>query len=124
MKKIGLLLSALLLAFVFVNAQPDFDPAAMIKRQVDQLTEACSLTKDQVPKVEAIVKKYNEKMMAMFQDAGGGGDQNAMREKMTKMREEQTKEMKAILSVEQGVKYDKFLADQMERFRQMGAPGN
>jgi periplasmic protein CpxP/Spy len=121
MKKFGLLLSVLLMTVVFVKAQPD--PAEMVKRQVDQLTEACSLTKDQVPKVEVIVKKYSEKMMAMFQEMGGGGDRDAMREKMTKNREEQSKEIKAILTADQAKKYDKFLAEQMERMRQMGGPG-
>lgn len=125
MKRICLLLVVLFSMTVFVHAQPGMmDPAEMVKRQVEQLTTSLSLTKDQVPKVETIVKKYNEKIMAMFEDMrDGGGDFSAMREKMTKVQEEQTKEMKTILTAEQGTQYDKFLEEQRERMRQMGGPG-
>ena len=125
MKKIGFLLAALLLADVFVNGQPQIDPEEMIKMQVERLTEALDLTKDQVPKVETIVRKTSEKMMAMFEDMGPGGDFSEMREKMEKVQEEQTKQMKEILSDEQDKKYDKFLEEQRERMRQMrGGFGN
>ncbi|MBN1821180.1 MAG: hypothetical protein JXR31_01165 [Prolixibacteraceae bacterium] len=129
MKKIGLLLAALLVAVIFVNAQPpggqggNFDPEQMIKRQVDQIVEACGLSKEQTQKVEAIVRKGNEKRMEMFQDMGGGGDREAMREKMNKMRDEQTKEIKAVLTEEQAKKYDKFLEEQEQRRRERGFGG-
>jgi len=126
MKKIGLLLIVLFWAGVLVQAQPGMmDPAEMIKQRVDQITQACSLTKDQVPKVEAVVKKYNEKMMAMFQDMGdgGGGDFSAMREKMTKLMDDQNKEIKAVLTADQATKYDKFVQEERERMRQMGPGG-
>ena len=131
MKKLGLVLITFLLTVVFVNAQPgNFDPQAMIKRQVDQLTETCSLTKDQVPKVEAIVKKYSDQRTKMFQDmqnGGGGGDFSAMREKMTKMQDDQAKEIKAILTADQAKKYDAWLKERQERMQQRmnggGGPG-
>ena len=124
MKKIGLLLTTLLLTVVFVNAQPgNFDPEEMIKRQLDGIVEACDLSKDQAGNVEAIIRKTNEKRMAMFQDMGGGGDREAMREKMTQMREEETKEIKAVLNEEQVKKYDKYLEEQAERRRNRGGFG-
>ncbi len=124
MKKLGLLVTALFVTFVFVNAQPgNFDPEAMIQRQVDQIKEACDLTDEQVPQVKAVVKKYNEKMMEMFQGMGPDGDREAMREKMTQNRENQTNEIKEILTDEQDAKYDAFLEEQAERFRNRGGGG-
>ena len=119
MKKIGLLF-IFILSVVLVKAQPgNFDPAQMIKRQVDQLTETCSLTKDQVPKVEAIVKKYSDKRMAMFQDAqNGGGDRQAMMDKFTKLQSDQDKEVKALLTEDQAKKYDAYVKEREERMRQ------
>jgi Spy/CpxP family protein refolding chaperone len=128
MKKIGLLLSVLMIFGLMVKAQPGggmMDPAEMVKRNVDQINQTCTLTKEQLPKVEAIVKKYSDKTMEMFQgmQGGGGGDFSAMREKMTKLQDDQTKELKAVLTAEQSAKYDKFLQERRERMRQMGGPG-
>jgi len=123
MKKIGLLLTFLFLSVVFVKAQPgNFDPEEMIKRQVEGITEACDLSEDQVTKVEAIIRKSNEKMMALFQEMGGGGDREAMREKMGEIRDEQTKEIKAVLTEEQAEKYDEYMEEMRQRMRQ-GRPG-
>ena len=128
MKKVGLVLITLLLTVVFVNAQPgNFDPAARLKRQLDQLTQTCSLTKDQVPKVETILKKYSDQRSKMFQDMQNGGDRSAMRDKMTKMQDDQSKEIKAILTADQAKKYDAYLKEQQERRQQRmnggGGPG-
>jgi len=118
MKKLGLLVTALFVAFVFVKAQPgNFNPEAMIQRQMDQITGACDLTDEQVPQVKAVVKKYSNKMMELFQEMGPDGDREAMREKMTQNRENQTKEIKEILTDEQDAKYDAFLEEQAKRFR-------
>jgi periplasmic protein CpxP/Spy len=124
MKKLGLLFATLFVTLMFVNAQPgNFDPEAMIQRQVDQIKEACDLTDEQVPQVKAVVKKYSDKMMELFQDMGPGGDREAMREKMTENREKQTQEIKEILTDEQDAKYDAFLEEQAERRRNRGGGG-
>lgn len=123
MRKIGLLLIALLVTVVFVKAQPgNFDPEAMVKRQLDGIVEACGLDKEQAKKVEAIIRKGNEKRMEMFQDMGGG-DREAMRAKMTEFQENQTKEIKAVLTADQSKKYDKYLEEQAERRRERGGFG-
>lgn len=128
MKKIGLLLTAMLFAVMFVSAQPGggMDPAERAKRQVEQLKTTLSLNADQVTKVEAIVKKYGEQQSKMFQEMmDGGGDREAMRGKMTKMREDQTKEIKAVLTADQSKKYDEYLKEQDARRQQggFGGPG-
>lgn len=123
MKKISLLLTALFFAVLFVNAQPggqQSTPEERAKRQVEQLTTALSLNKDQAAKVEAISLKYGKQQGELFQSMGQGGDREAMREKMTAIREAQTKEIKAILTPEQSAKYDKYLEEQRSRMRQGG----
>ena len=124
MKKIGLLMMVLFIAVSFAKAQPgNFDPEAMIKRQVDGIVEACELSKDQATKVEAIIRKGNEQRMQMFQDMGQGGDREAMREKMNKMRDDQNAEIKKLLTADQSKKYDKYLEEQAARRRERGGFG-
>jgi periplasmic protein CpxP/Spy len=127
MKKTGLVLLALLAFTVVTFAQNrgsgNFDPKEMAKRQTEQLTEELDLNKDQQKKVLELNEKYSEKMSAMFQDMrSGGGDREAMREKMGKMREEQNKEMKKILTEDQYKKYEKYLEERRSR-RGQGRPG-
>jgi periplasmic protein CpxP/Spy len=127
MKKTGLVLLALLAFTVVTVAQNrgsgNFDPKEMAKRQTEQLTEELDLNKDQQKKVLELNEKYSEKMSAMFQDMrSGGGDREAMREKMGKMREEQNKEMKKLLTEDQYKKYEKYLEERRSS-RGQGGPG-
>ena len=50
-------------------------------------------------------------------------ERDAMREKMQKMREEQTAKIKAVLSEEQFAKYEQIQAERLERMRQGGFGG-
>jgi periplasmic protein CpxP/Spy len=52
---------------------------------------------------------------------GGGGPSDEMRAKMTKVRDDQNKEMKKILTADQYVKYEKYLE---ERRAQRQGGGN
>lgn len=127
MKKIGLLL---LFAFVLTTVsmaqnrgERNFDPEEMAKRQTEELTKTLDLNKDQQKKVLSLNKEMGEKMSAMREDMrDGGGDWGAMREKMTKIREEQNKEMKKILTEDQYKKYEKYLEERRAR-RGQGRPG-
>jgi|WetSurMetagenome_2_1015567.scaffolds.fasta_scaffold140873_3 periplasmic protein CpxP/Spy len=125
MKKIGLLLTAFLLAVVLVKAQPgqgqQMSPEDRAKRQTEQLTTTLGLDKTQATKVEAIYLKYGKQQSELFQSMGQGGDREAMRTKMTEMRDSQNKEIKALLTKDQVEKYDKYLADQAAR-RGQGGP--
>lgn len=81
-----------------------------IEEQVKQLTELLALTAEQKPKIEALVKEQGEKMRAIFADQNT--PQEDRRKKMTEMRTEFTGKIKAVLTKEQGEKYDKFVAEQ------------
>ena len=74
-----------------------------VEQQMERLNTELSLTAEQKPKVEAVVKETNKKMQEIFNDSST--DRSQMREKMQPIREEQTKKMKAILTEEQFKKY-------------------
>ena len=143
MKRISYLLMAIVLVFSVScnkgsknNQQPgmgpgggmggpgNFDPAAMVDRQMEQLKEGLDLSDDQEKQVREIITAGFETMRKEregMQD--GGGDFEGMREKMQKMREEQTEKIKAVLSEEQFTKYQKIQEENSERMRQGGGPG-
>ena len=80
------------------------------EEQVKQLTELLTLTAEQKPKIEALVKEQGEKMRAIFADQNT--PQEDRRKKMGELRTEFTGKIKAVLTKEQGEKYDKFVAEQ------------
>lgn len=126
MKKLGfLVLFAMLFASVSMAQGPggNFDPKEMAKRQTEDLTKALSLTKDQQKKVQNLNLKNAEEMSAMRDEMmNGGGDREAMRAKMDKLRETQNTEMKKILTDAQYKKYEKYL-EERRNMRGQGGPG-
>lgn len=120
MKKIGFLLITLILGTVVGRAQnwQNATPEDMAKRQTEQIKEKCGLDKDQEKKVYDLSLKSSKEMAKMREQ--GGGDRDAMREKMAKMREDQNKEMKKILSAEQYKKYEKYLEERRAARQQGG----
>lgn len=92
------------------------DPAARLQREIDGLTTALSLTKDQVAKVTPIVKEAQEKRGEVFQKMRDSGsmDRDKMREEMTKMQADTDKKLKAVLTPEQGEKLDAYRKQQAE----------
>jgi hypothetical protein len=119
MKKIGIAL----FCFVFISlagiAQPrDFNPENFAKRQTEELKEELGLTADQEKKVYEINLESINKMGEMREEArSSGGGFEGMREKMTKIREEQNKKMKEVLTEDQWTKYEKYLEERRERMR-------
>lgn len=102
----------------------NFDPAAFVDRQMEELKEGLELSDDQEKQVREIItagfetmRKSREEMM------DGGGDREAMREKMQAMREEQNQKIKAVLTEEQFTKYEKIQQERRERMRQNGFGG-
>jgi len=83
--------------------------------QLKQLTEQLALTAEQKPKIEALLKEQGEKMRALFQDRNAPRED--ARKKMTDMRTEFTGKIKAVLTKEQGEKYDKVVAEQAAKRR-------
>ncbi len=127
MKKLGLLLLSVFVFAAVTMAQDrgprNFDPKEMAKRQTEELTKALDLNKDQAAKVLELNTKVGEKMSSMREEMrDGGGDREAMREKMTKIREEQKVEMKKILTEAQYKKYEKYLEERRAQ-RGQGRPG-
>lgn len=94
------------------GGQRDFDPEERAKSQTKELTELLDLKKDQEKKVYELNLKAGKEMAAMRDEMrSGGGDRDAMREKMMDMREKQNKEMKKILTDSQYKKYQKYLEE-------------
>lgn len=127
MKKLGFLLLATIFFASVAMAQPggqrNFDPKEMAKRQTEELTKELGLNKDQAKKVLELNTKSMEKMSEMRgQMRDGGGDREAMLEKMQKSRDEQNAEMKKILTDDQYKKYEKYLEER--RARRGGGGGN
>ncbi len=126
MKRIGLLLTALILGATAIMAQPggqrNLDPEEMAKRQTAQLKEALDLNQDQEKKVYDLNLETSKEMRALREKNQGAGWES-MRDDMTKIREGQNKKMKAILTEDQWGKYEKYLEERRERRRQGGGPG-
>ena len=100
----------------------NFDPAAFVDRQMEELKEGLQLTEDQEKQVREIIVAGFETMRNAREEMQDG-DREAMREKMQKMREEQTAKIKAVLSEEQFAKYEQIQAERRERMRQGGFGG-
>jgi biopolymer transport protein ExbD len=125
MKKIGFLMIALLMGTIVSMGQnwQNSTPEEMAKRQTDQIKEKCGLDKDQEKKVYDLSLKTGKEMSKMREEMqGGGGPSDEMRAKMTKIRDDQNKEMKKILSADQYVKYEKYL-EERRAARQQGGGG-
>ena len=102
----------------------NFDPAAFVDRQMEELKEGLDLSDDQEKQVREIITAGSETMRKAregMQD--GGGDFEGMREKMQQMREEQNEKIKAVLTEEQFTKYEQIQQERRERMRQGGGFG-
>ena len=99
-------------------AQPGgYDPAARLQKEIDGLTAALNLTKDQVDKVTPIVaagQKKQSELFAKMRDAGGDMDRDKMLEEMSKLQAETDKELKAVLTPEQAPELDAYRKQQAE----------
>ncbi len=126
MKKLGLLLMVVVLGTTISMAQNrgrDFDPEESAKKQTAELKELLDLNKDQEKKVYDLNLKAANKMADLRKEMQNSGSREGMREKFGKMREEQNKEMKKILTDDQYKKYEKYLEERRARRRQGGGGG-
>ena len=144
MKKIGYSLLVLLMVFSVScnqssqnNSQPsyggpggggngpgNFDPQAMLDRQMEQMKERLNLKDEQEKQIRDIMSKGFDEMRKMreeMRDNGGGGNFEGMREQMQQMREEQNKKIKAILSENQWYEYEA-MQEEMRSRRGQGRP--
>lgn len=121
MKKLLVLALVALMAIGSSIAQPR-DPAERLQREIESLTTALGLSADDVAKVTPIVTEAQKKQTETFTKMRESGemDRDKMMEEMTKMRTETDKQLKAVLTPEQGVKLDAFRKQQEEeRARRM-----
>ena len=99
------------------NTRPE-RRAPNIKQRVERLSTELNLTDDQKTKVTALFEKEAKDMRALRDETDGA----TRREKMRTIRQEQDKELKAILTPDQQEKW-KQLREQMRQRRQNGAGG-
>ena len=128
MKKLGLLFMIVVLGTTISMAQNrsgqgNYDPEETAKKQTEALKKELDLNKDQETKVYDLNLKAANKIDGYRKEMqSGGGDRDAMRAKFRKMRDEQNKEMKKILTDEQYKKYEKYLEER--RAQRQGRGGN
>lgn len=111
------LAALIILAPMMGQAQNRGNMGDMQKRrqeQRDALKKDLKLSKKQATDFDAVYEKYDKKMAEMRQ-AGGGGDREAMREKMTTMREDLDKELKKVLDEKQFKKMKEIEQKQREQ---------
>ena len=84
------------------------------------------LTEAQKAKVAEIQAKYAPEMQAIRESMQGGGDRAQAFTKMQALNDKRNPEIRAVLTADQQVIFDKNLAEQkarMEQMRQGGGPG-
>ena len=84
------------------------------------------LTEAQKAKVGEIQAKYQPELQAIRESMQGGGDRAEAFTKMQAIRDKMNPEIRAVLTADQQVIFDKNLAEQkarMEQMRQGGGPG-
>jgi periplasmic protein CpxP/Spy len=116
MKKLFVFVLVAVLAIGSSFAQPGGDPAARLQREIDGLTTALSLSKEDVAKITPIVTEAQKKQSEAFAKMreSGNMDRDKMREEMTKMRAETDKALKAVLTPAQAEKLDAYRKQQAE----------
>ena len=83
------------------------------------------LTDAQKVQLDAIQKKYQPEMMELRNQMMNGGDRTELMKKVADLREKSAKDIRAILTSEQQVVFDKNLAEQrakMQARQQQGPP--
>ena len=92
------------------------DPAARLQREIDGLTTALTLTKDQVAKVTPIVTDAQKKQSEAFAKMREAGDmdRDKMMEERTKMQAETDKAIKAVITPAQATLLDAYRKKQAE----------
>lgn len=118
MKKLLMVFLVAIMSVGYSFAQPGGGgtPEERLKREVDGLTTALTLTPAQVAKVTPIITEAQKKRADLFAKMreGGNMDRDKMREESTKMQAETDKALKAVLTAEQGTKLDAFRKKQAE----------
>ena len=81
-------------------------------KMLESLTKELDLTADQVTKIKEIFKESRPQMKALHEDASM--DKKAKRAKMKEVREATHAKIRPILTAEQAVKFDAFVAKEKQ----------
>jgi Spy/CpxP family protein refolding chaperone len=81
--------------------------------------DGIELTDAQKVKLEEIQKKYQPEMMALRTEFQNGGDRAELMKKGAALRDKSSAEIRAILTADQQVVFDKHTADMKARMEQM-----
>ncbi len=94
------------------------NPEERMKRTLEEYKTKLSLTEEQIPKVETILKSQLEEMANLR--ANAGGDREAMRYAITELRTKTDKQVEDILTDEQKVAFKKLQEERAQRTQGMG----
>ena len=126
MKKLMMICGLMLGIAGFANAQQGGGQGRMMMKpeeRVKQLDEKLKLSDDQKTKLTTVFTEQAETMKKMREEMQGGGDRDAMREKMQKMRADNDAKVTAVLTDDQKKTYEAWQKEQraeMEKRRQGG----
>lgn len=103
----------------------NMNPDEMAKMQAQRLVEELKLNKDQEAKITAIYKKSSANNTTDFQRMRDASDaeRTKMREEMQKVRDQQEKEIKAVLTPAQLKTYEESLKNRQSRMGGQGGFG-
>lgn len=104
MKKLLIICGLLFSVVTFANAQGRMAPATPEER-VKQLDEKVKLNDEQKTKATAVYAEAAEAQKKMREEMQGGGDRQAMMEKMQKMNADTDTKLNAILTADQQKAY-------------------
>ena len=133
MKKLLMICGLLFATVAFANAQQGGGRPgggrmmAAPEERVKQLDEKVKLTDDQKTKATAVYTAAADEMKKMREEMQGGGDRQAMMEKMQKMNAETDTKLNAIFTADQKTAYkvwqDQVKADREKAMKERQAGG-
>ena len=114
-------LGALLLiaGAVTARAQGGVSQQGQGGRRPDRLLDNMMLTESQKSRIEAITRKYQPEIQAIYESMNNGGDRTDARNKMVALRDRMQPEIRAVLTPDQQAIFDKNAAEQKARLEQM-----
>ena len=115
--RIAALVAALLVGgAALASAQGAMQQGAQGRRNMQ--LDGIELTDAQKAKLEEIQKKYQPEMMALRTEFQNGGDRSELMKKSAALRDRSSSEIRAILTPDQQVVFDKHTAEMKARMEQ------
>jgi Spy/CpxP family protein refolding chaperone len=115
--RIAAVVAALLIGGAAIaSAQGAMQQGGQARRNMQ--LDGIELTDAQKSKLEEIQKKYQPEMMALRSDFQNGGDRAELMKKSVALRDRSSAEIRAILTADQQVVFDKHTAEMKTRMEQ------